>query len=32
MTTHNGKAPDEPTIAEFKTDLRGALIRPGDNG
>src|SRR6516165_7544704 len=32
MTTHNGKAPDEPTIAEFKTGLRGALIRPGDNG
>src|SRR6516162_1342114 len=32
MTTHNGKAPDEPTIAEFKTDLRGGLIRPGDNG
>ncbi len=32
MTTRNGKTPDEPTIAEFKTSLRGALIRPDDNG
>src|SRR5438552_19174871 len=32
MTTNNGKIPDEPTIAEFKTSLRGALIRPDDNG
>jgi FAD/FMN-containing dehydrogenase len=31
MTTHNGKTPDEPKITEFKTSLRGALIRPGDN-
>ena len=31
MTTHNGKPPDEPTIAEFKTSLRGPLIRPGDD-
>ena len=32
MTIHSGKTPDEPTIAEFKTSLRGTLIRPGDNG
>ena len=32
MTTRNGKTPDEPTIAEFNTSLRGALIRPDDNG
>ena len=32
MTTRNGKTPDEPTIAEFKTSLRGALVRPDDNG
>jgi hypothetical protein len=32
MTTHNGKTPDEPTIAEFKTSLRGPLIRPGNDG
>jgi FAD/FMN-containing dehydrogenase len=32
MTSRNGKTPDEPTIAEFKTSLRGALIRPDDNG
>jgi FAD/FMN-containing dehydrogenase len=32
MTTHNDKTPDEPMIAEFKTGLGGALIRPGDSG
>jgi hypothetical protein len=32
MTTRNGQTPDEPTIAEFKTSLRGTLIRPGDKG
>jgi FAD/FMN-containing dehydrogenase len=32
MTSHSGKTLDEPTIAEFKSSLRGALIRPGDNG
>src|SRR5947207_13294244 len=32
MTTLNGKTPDEWTTTEFKTSLRGALIRPGDNG
>jgi hypothetical protein len=32
MTTRNGKTLDEPTIAEFKTSLRGALVRPDDNG
>src|SRR5215467_8679376 len=32
MTIHSGKTPDEPTITEFTTSLRGALIRPGDNG
>jgi FAD/FMN-containing dehydrogenase len=32
MTTRNGKTPDEPRIAEFKTSLRGLLIRPGDDG
>src|ERR1700730_19292843 len=32
MTPRNGKTPDEPTLAEFKTSLRGALIRPDDNG
>jgi hypothetical protein len=31
MTTRNGKTPDETTIAEFKTSLRGPLIRPGDD-
>jgi hypothetical protein len=32
MTTRNGKTPDEPTIAGFKTSLRGTLLRPGDDG
>src|SRR5438270_1131148 len=32
MTTRNGKTPDEPTIAEFKTSLRGALVAPDANG
>ena len=30
MASHNGKTPDEPTIAAFKSSLRGELIGPGD--
>jgi len=32
MTANNRKIPGEPTIAEFKTSLRGTLLRPGDDG
>ena len=28
MTANNRKIPGEPTIAEFKTSLRGTLLRP----
>lgn len=32
MTIHDGTASNESTISEFKASLRGALIRPGDDG